>query len=315
MGVTAEGGGLKERPNGRNISSIITHGAKSQENLMKQTVNGQKWSLACLPKRQLMSVLKTQEGEITMNQKRGRHAGPAACPWFQLCLVVLPQQGSQGESKWKLQEGHLWRYVYKGKEVHYWKEVQLTPSPCWREDGDSHFYPIFLMTVCCTSVVWSGDQVAFWKPDCPFTAFSFFPSLTLASYSSVLCYWLCKRGLWLHYCQLGKSAGWLLLLSQESRKAGLEGKKDFGGKEEEWQGEKIKKPVCGRWERTKKAQPCKENILSSSQWIFAKSIMERKSLSSVINTFPSPGYTQTHKWLRFHSCGLLLYHCNLELYL
>lgn len=34
---------------------------------------------------------------------------------------------------------------------------------------------------------------------------------------------------------------WLAVLSsQASGKAGLEGKKDFGGKEKEWQGEKIK---------------------------------------------------------------------------
>lgn len=50
------------------------------------------------------------------------------------------------------------------------------------------------------------------------------------------------------------------------------------------------------------------------QYAFAQSV-ERKSLSSVINTSPSPGYTHTHKWLRFHSCRLLLYHRNLELYL
>lgn len=43
--------------------------------------------------------------------------------------------------------------------------------------------------------------------------------------------------------------------------------------------------------------------------------MERKSLSNIINISSSSGYAHTHKWLKFHSCGLLLYQHNLELYL
>lgn len=90
-------------------------------------------------------------------------------------------------------------------------------------------------------------------------------------------------------------------------------KKDFDGKENKWKGGVEQKTTSGRWERSGKAQS--SNILSLAQCAFAQSIMERKSLSNIINISSSPGYAHTHKWLRFHSCGLLLYQHNLELYL
>lgn len=138
----------------------------------------------------------------------------------------------------------------------------------------------------------------------------FFPSLTLASYPSVSWYWFCKKErLWVHYSQLGKSGGSLLLLSHPDEQEGFW-----------WQGEQAKgrveqKTASGRWGRCRKAQSCEENILSLAEYAFAQSIMERKSLSNIINISSSSGYAHTHKWLKFHSCGLLLYQHNLELYL
>lgn len=84
------------------------------------------------------------------------------------------------------------------------------------------------------------SQTAFWKPDHSFTAFGFFHSVTSACYPSVSRYWLCKRR-----TLTAEQICWLALLSQASRKAGVEGKKDFDGREEnEWQGEKGKKKKC-----------------------------------------------------------------------
>lgn len=125
---------------------------------------------------------------------------------------------------------------------------QLTPKPCWREGRGSHLHSMFLVTVWCTPVhqLYNAktSQAAFWRPDYPFTAMSLFPFLTRASCPFVSCYWLCKRRT-LHYSQLGRSAGRLLLLSQASGKAGVE--EGFW-----WQGgqrvarREIKKPLSGR---------------------------------------------------------------------
>lgn len=41
---------------------------------------GRSEALPYLQKAELLSMLKTHEGENKINQKRGRSAGPAACP-------------------------------------------------------------------------------------------------------------------------------------------------------------------------------------------------------------------------------------------
>lgn len=81
-------------------------------------------------------------------------------------------------------------------------------------------------------------------------------------------------------------------------------KKAFDGKENKQNGGVEQKTAPGRWERSRKAQSCEENILSLAECAFAQSIMERKSLSNIINISSSSGYAHTHKWLKFHSCGL-----------
>lgn len=258
-----------------------------------------------------MSMLKTREGEIIINRKRGRRGGPAAWPWFRLCLVVWTKQGSQGERTRKLEEEHLWRDVHE--VVTFF--LSWLPNCVGEKAGVASFTPHFgySLVYTCTSTVQCRDF-----PGSILEARLSFYCRELSPFSYtcpfISCYWLCKRRT-LRYSQRGKSAGWLLLLSQASGKAGVEegfwwcGGQQVAGRE--------RKKLCLEDKKGPGKHSHMKGVFCLQQRLpqDAQSIMERKSLSSAINTSPSPGYTQTHKWLRFHSCGLLLYHRNLELYL
>lgn len=71
-------------------------------------------ALTCLQKRELMSMLETQEGEITINQKWGGVLAqqPDLIPAVSCGLSIARQPGRQEK-----QEGHLWKDVHEGKEV------------------------------------------------------------------------------------------------------------------------------------------------------------------------------------------------------
>lgn len=69
-----------------------------------------------LQKAELMSMLKTHEGESKIKPEKGEKCRPSSLS-LRLCLVAWTKQGSQGERKRKLQEGHLWRDVHEQKEV------------------------------------------------------------------------------------------------------------------------------------------------------------------------------------------------------
>lgn len=102
-----------------------------------------------------MSMLKTQEGEIIINQKRGRRGGPAAWPWFRLCLVVWTKQGSQGERTRKLEEEHLWRDVHE--VVTFF--LSWLPNCVGEKAGVASFTPHFgySFVYTCTSTVQCRD--------------------------------------------------------------------------------------------------------------------------------------------------------------
>lgn len=64
-----------------------------------------------------MSMLKTHEGESKIKPKKGEKCQPSSLSLNLFMPCGLKKQGSQGERKRKLQEGHLWRDVHEKKEV------------------------------------------------------------------------------------------------------------------------------------------------------------------------------------------------------
>lgn len=71
-------------------------------------------ALTCLQKRELMSMLETEEGEITISQKWGGMLAqqPDLIPAVSCGLSKARQTEIQEK-----QEGHIWRDVHEGKEV------------------------------------------------------------------------------------------------------------------------------------------------------------------------------------------------------